>query len=382
MKERLRRVLAIALLLGVAALAVVAALPRAVPPDDVGARVTPTPTAAACYPRPGGAPEDPGRSAWFTLRERLGSDGALNGYVARLGTAGSTAMTAVELPPEAFASGPLGEVVLVGSDDGSESTLRLVAPRGCTRAVATASTILRRATVDVTHGQLITFRLNRADRGDLGVWTQALDGTDEAVPLLPPLDLSDEALARFGPTFSTELLWSPDGDRLVVQSCGESQCRFRVVRPTTGETWTRDENGIGEALGLAGDRLVAFAACGGRPCPILAIDLASGEHEVLLESSGAAAMVQMTPGAVLVAERIDGLAIHDLATGMVRTISLPAVLAGVRLAAPGRSGATALPPGWIALAPDGAVPEPLRGGRLFAFDLATSRLVTLFGGDR
>ena len=167
-----------------------------------------------------------------------------------------------------------------------------------------------------------------------------------------------------------------------MQSCGESQCRFRVVRPTTGETWTRDENGIGEALGLAGDRLVAFAACGGRPCPILGIDLASGEREVLLESSGAAAMVQMTPGAVLVAERIDGLAIHDLATGMVRTISLPAVLAGVRLASPGRSGATALPPGWIALAPDGVVPEPLRGGRLFAFDLATSRLVTLFGGDR
>jgi hypothetical protein len=374
------------LLLGGLGAAALVASPAAWPvaPAPPGARALPTaqPAAEPCGPRVGRAPDDPGRAAWFSLRSRIDRDGSLAGYVLRLAVAGRDAVAGLEMPAEAFAAGPFGDAVLVGADDGSTSRVRLVGPNGCARVVASAAEILRRATIDPAGGRLITFRLDRTARTDLGIWSAPIDDTSEAELLLPPLESSPELLERFGPTFATDLLWSLDGSRLVVQSCGESQCRFRIVEPASGRTWTLDPDGLGPALALVGDRLVAFGACAGRPCQIVEVDLASGAQRELAVASGSATVIPTRSGALLVAERVDGLAIVDLASGRQRSIVLPALLPGIALAVAGELGGVALPPGWIALAPDGRLPEPLIGGRLFAFDLESSRLVTLFGGNR
>lgn len=386
MEERWRRRVLVPLLGGVvgagALVAVMLVAPATGRPSGAGAPAAADASPAACTARVGQAPDDPGRAAWFTMRPRTERDGALAGYVLRLAVAGRDALAALDVPPESFAAGPFGESVLVGSDDGTSSKLRLVAPNGCGRVLAIAGEILRRATIDPSGQRLITFRLGRADRTDLGIWTAPIDDETAARQLLPPLATSPELDARFGSTFATDFLWSTDGGRLVVQSCGESQCRFRIVADVGGRTWTLDRDGIGAALALVGNRLIAFSACAGRPCPILAVDIDSGATDELVDADGNATVIPVRSGALLVAELFDGIAIVDLENGRRRTLTLPAFLPGIALAAPGESGGIGLPPGWIALAPDGRLPEPLFGGRLFALELESSRLVSLFGGTR
>ncbi len=55
---------------------------------------------------------------------------------------------ALDLPAESFAAGPVRGQVLVGSDDGVRSTLRLIdVGRGCATAVGTSTDVIRRAII-------------------------------------------------------------------------------------------------------------------------------------------------------------------------------------------------------------------------------------------
>jgi hypothetical protein len=194
--------------------------------------------------------------------------------------------------------------------------------------------------------------VDRGDRADLGVWRRPRDGSARPERVLPPIE-PDE---RFGPTYLTELSWSVDGSRLVVQSCGQLACRSRVLDVATGDVVTVDDPDLGDAIGVAGDDLVTYLACRGLPCPIVAIELDGGARTVVTEAAGFAALVESDEGTRVVHEpgdALDGsLRVAD-ATG--RDLGRFDGDPGLRLVpGPMRAGAGVdAPAGWLSLAPDG-----------------------------
>ena len=292
--------------------------------------------------------------AWFRLDPRLDRDGALQGQRLALGTDGDRSSRIMDLPPESFAAGPFGRIVLVGTDDGTTSRLEAIdVAAGCSWAVAEETAVIRRATIDPAGESMYETRVDRATRADLGVWVRALDGATPARRILDPLGADD----RFGRTFSTEFAWDVSGGALGVQSCGESACRTRVMDPAGGARRTVAEPDLGTLVGLGGDVLVTYAACPGFPCPIVAVNLATGTRTILTER-GAVAIVITTPdGPRLVYESVDdpGIALRSVALDGSSPSDLGRLPDGLRLhAIPGiAEAATRVPSGWVLLASNG-----------------------------
>ena len=319
------------------------------PPDcDSGAGSA----AVASEISPPRAPEDLAGEAWFRLDPVLDAGGSLAGQRLEIGLHGGGTRH-LTLPPESFAAGPFGWLVLVGSDDGKASTLRAFdAAAGCARLIARESSVIRRAVIDPTGTAVYEFRVNRATRADLGVWGRPLaGGAAERVLTALPKD------ARFGRTFSTELSWSLEGDRLVVQQCGSTSCRTRLVDPTTGHVGTIAQPELGELVGVAGGRVVSYAACRGLPCPIVSVEASSGRSAVIAEAAGLARLVHTDNGPRVVHETgQDGqrhLRSTDVAGGAAVTVPAPADDLRLVPTSARASAGTRLPVGWVLLAPDG-----------------------------
>ena len=314
------------------------------------------PTSAATVPGPS-ALTDLGMEAWFRLDPVIDDSGALQGQRISLGLDGVRTVRTMELPPESFASGPFGRVVLIGSDNGSDSRLQAVdVTAGCAWAVASETDVIRRATIDPSGKLVYEARVDRTSRADLGVWTRALDGATPARRILDPLEADD----RFGRTFSTEFAWSTDGQELAVQSCGEVACRTRVVDQTGRSVRSIAEPDLGTMVGLDGDRLVSYAACPGFPCPIVAVDLRTGSRQVLADAGAVAVIISTPDGTRLVHESFDGagLALRSVALDGSSAAELGPLSDGLRLLpTPDRvEAATRLPSGWALLATDGRLP--------------------------
>lgn len=309
--------------------------------------------AAAGYAGPLGL-GDLRQEAWFRLEPSLDRDGALQGQRLALGMDGDRSSQIMDLPPESFAAGPFGRIVLVGSDDGSTSRLEAInVAAGCSWALAEETDVIRRATIDPAGETIYETRVDRATRADLGAWARALDGATPARRILDPLGADD----RFGRTFSTEFAWDVSGGKLGVQSCGESACRTRVMDPAGGTRQTVAEPDLGTLVGLEGDVLVTYAACPGFPCPIVAVNLATGTRKLLTER-GAVAIVITTPdGPRLVYEHFDdsGIALRSVALDGSSPSDLGPLPDGLRLhAIPGiAEAATRVPSGWVLLASNG-----------------------------
>jgi hypothetical protein len=313
-------------------------------------------TAAATLPVPTALP-DLGLQAWFRVDPVIDGAGTLQGQRVSLGLDGVRAVRTMDLPPESFASGPFGRLVLIGSDDGVASRLQAVdVAAGCAWPVAEESAVVRRATIDPAGELVYEARVDRASRVDLGVWSRPLDGLAPARSVLPPIDLDD----RFGRTFATELSSSTDGQELAVESCGEVACRTRLVSFDGRPPRQLAEPDLGLVAGVDGDRIVAYGACRGLPCPLVVTDLASGLRQVLAPEAGLADVVATSDGPRLVHETLGADAIGLRAVGLDggSPIDLGPLPAGLRLmAAPDRGGSTTrLPHDWVLLAPDGRLP--------------------------
>jgi hypothetical protein len=200
---------------------------------------------------------------------------------------------------------------------------------------------------------IVESRVDRRTRADLGVWRRPLDG-EEATQILPPIALD----ARFGPTWITLLDWSEDGESLVVGSCGEVACRYRVIPADGGPVAEVADPGMGSLVGLAGGRLIAHEACRGLPCPLVSTDLVGGDVIVLDPAAGAAVLARDEDGRSVV--------VHEAADGALRSVrpdgadphDLPAPPAGTSLVPGAAWSASAAdhPADRLLFAPDGRMP--------------------------
>ena len=294
---------------------------------------------------------------WFRLDPILDGEGALKGQRLVLGLDGERTSRTLDLPPEAFAAGPFGDIVLVGSDEGAASRLHAIdVARGCAWPITDERDVIRRATIDAAGAFIYEMRVDRASRADLGIWLRPMDGTDAARQILGPPPPDD----RFGRTFSTDFSWDLAGDRLAVQSCAEIACRTRVIEPRGGPTMTLDDPGLGQLVGLAGDLAVTYEACRGLPCPIVSIDLRTGERRVLAPAAGLAVVIATVDGTRLVHELGAGTErrLRSVAPDGEATLDLGLLPDDLRLhpSAVRADAATVLPIGWVLLAPDGRLP--------------------------
>ena len=312
---------------------------------------------AAARDRVATAPADLRGKPWFRLDPILDDAGALNGQRLVLGLDGERVARSMVLAPEAFASGPFGGVVLVGSDDGATSRVQAIdVARGCAWPIADERDVVRRATIDPAGTFIYEMRVDRASRADLGIWRRPIDGTSASRQVLgpPPPD------ARFGRTFSTEFTWDVAGDRLAVQSCAEIACRIRVITPGGGPTVTLDSPELGQIVGLDGDLAVTYEACRGLPCPIVSTDLWTGDRRVLAPAAGLAVVVPTADGARLVHEVGAGSdrRLRSVAPDGDDVLDLGPIPDDLRLhpSAVRAGAATSLPAGWVLLAPEGRLP--------------------------
>jgi hypothetical protein len=301
--------------------------------------------------------DDLAQSAWFRLDPRLDRAGALRGQRLSLGLDGDRSSRVMGLPPESFAAGPFGRVVLVGADDGSRSRLEVIdVAAHCSWSAATEVDVVRRATIDPTGQTIYEMRVDRATRADLGIWSRPIDGSQPAVRILEPIDPDD----RFGPTFSTEFAWDLSGGGLAIQSCGEMACRTRVVDPDGGMRTVVDPD-LGTLVGLDGDRLVTYAACAGFPCPVVSTDLSSGARSTLADAAAVAILTATPDGSRLVHEVVteSGSSLRSVSLDGSSVADLGQLPAGLRLHATSEIAGTGtrVAPGWVLLTPEARIPD-------------------------
>lgn len=301
--------------------------------------------------------DDLDQEAWFRLDASLDRAGALAGQRLTLGVDGNRSNALMDLPPESFAAGPFGRIVLVAADDGVVSRLEAVdVALECSWAVADEGDVVRRATIDSAHGTIYEMRVDRATRADLGIWARPLDGSLPAVLVLKPIDPDD----RFGRTWTTEFAWDVYGRTLAVQSCGAAACRTRVIDPAGGPPRLLAEPDLGTMIGHDGDLLVTYAACPGFPCPILAVDLRTGTRQILAEAGAVAVVIPTADGPRVVHEVLTtaGIALRAIALDGSAASDLGGIPDGARLVATTHAAgaSTRVPPGWVTLSPDGRLP--------------------------
>jgi hypothetical protein len=332
------------------ALVAVAALARPAPPGVLAAAAMVSERACplAGEASGGGGALD-GASAWYRLDATLDAGGTLVGR--RLVAGRGSARWTAQLPAESFASGPVGGRVLVGDDDGHRSRLRLLdTARGCWAVVGTEDDVIRSALLAADGGLVYEHRVDRGTRHDLGVWARDVPALDVSRQVLTGL-AADPVI---GPTFSTTLLLADDG-RIAVSSCGERACRTRVADLATGAASAVVVTG--PAAGVAGGQLVALEPCEGLPCPMQAIDLASGARSSLGPATGAASLAPDGSGLlVLAGER--GLRVGR-ASEPQRMADVPDTpeLAPIPRTSTSETGFEA-PSGLVPVAPGGSAADP------------------------
>jgi hypothetical protein len=256
--------------------------------------------------------------AFWKLASRLDASGALAGQRLQVGGDG-VAVGATDLGPESTASGPVNGTILVAEDDGSASTLRLVASSsGCWASIFTTSDVVRSAILDPGDGGVIYHVVDRATRADLGTWRIGAAG---ALPVRL-LDALPGGSLR-GAVFGTALALDPTGARLAVQSCTDASCVTRLVDAKAGGAAATLADPLqGPLVGLAPNGLVTWAACGLAPCDVVLWPFDGGPSRALVHEASAAALSADGRHLVGVVEQGDTTTLEvDPLTGISRRLA-------------------------------------------------------------
>ena len=302
---------------------------------------------------------------WFRL-DPIVANGTYLGQHLSIGDGSNSVVRRLDLAAESFASGPLDGKLLVGTDDGGTSSLSLIdIVAGCQWSLGTSSDVVRGALIDPAGRSVVESRVDRRTRADLGVWRRPLDG-GSPTRLLGPIS----ADARFGPTWRTELAWAADGATLIIASCGEVSCRYRLLGPA-GVTTLADP-AVGSLVGLADGWLVTRGACRGLPCPIVSTAIGVDGQVTLAGAADGAVLAEDGAGRPIVVHEL-GEGGHDLVAvrpdGRDRR-ALPGAPGGLRLVAGPSWSGTGMegPPDRLLFGPEGRL--PLDGTRRAALRLS------------
>jgi hypothetical protein len=273
----------------IALVAVVLLLGQLQPRAEAGGRMTAPPAGACAGPAPLGRAIQGARGTWWRLEDRLDGNGTLTGRMLFAGN-GKTTTLGLALGAESMARGPVGGLIVVASDDGRFSEVRLVsAVEGCSWLVHRTESVVRSALLDASNGTILAHLLQRETRADLGTWRVTgvdPDSTLQVVlgPLAPRVDL--------GPIWVTELRLDAKGRTLAVQSCAEPACVTRIValdRPQAAPISIEGPD-QGSIVGLANGRLFTWEHCPGMPCAIQAWEVGAGKHAALVQRAVGAAL--------------------------------------------------------------------------------------------
>ena len=147
-----------------------------------------------------------------------------------------------------------------------------------------------------------------------------------------------------------------------------------MLAPRTGHVASVD--GTGPLVGLAGDRLIAFDACRGIPCPIVAVEVVGGARSRVADAGGSAVLGGAGDGVLVYTARDGSLATLALAPGAPTgaPAGVATTLAPVRRGSASRGGEE-LPPGSVLLAPGGRFVGPPSAARLDPGSGVVSRLL-------
>lgn len=229
-----------------------------------------------------------GHGTWWRLTDTIDQSGTLVGRTLYAGRAATTTLT-MPLGTESMARGPVGGLLVVTTDDGRSSEIRLVSiTNGCAWLVHRDENVVRSAIFDPSSGVAYAHVVQRATRIDLGVLKVAATDPDAALervvdPLAPQADL--------GRVWATELRLNDNGTALAVQSCLDQGCITRVValaafgRPVAVVRGDAKDSTTsqGSIIGFAGDRILTWAFCTDMPCPIQSWTAGAGKPSTLVD---------------------------------------------------------------------------------------------------
>ena len=297
-----------------------------------------------------------GLGTWWALSGKLDANGALAGRHLALGHGGS-ANLALELGPDTLASGPIGGIVALTTDDGRLSEIRLVAEgQGCSFSVAATPKLARGALVNPNDGTVIVHLIDRVSRADLGTWRYAADGDPDPALIAPPLQPDPKR----GPIWTTDLRLDGAGSLLAVQSCTDSACLTRVFDLRKGllpvATLQGDQ---GSLIALTSASAITWEQCDGFPCGIRQWSLLTGDSVTLVQRAESAAVTANGRFLVAVTDSASGADIRvDLQHGDVKGVR--GMNRNERLVVGGVLGLAGIevPPDEVGLAADGTIPRP------------------------
>jgi hypothetical protein len=129
----------------------------------------------------------------------------------------------------------------------------------------------------------------------------------------------------------------------------------RLLALRDGTVRTVDDGRIGEVLGIAYGRLVAYGPCHGLPCPVVAVDPATGTVLQVAPSAGLVRVVDRTDGPAIAFENPGDGSIRVVDIAGRERLTVPAAGDGRRLVPPAHFGQANVdvPRGWLATGPDG-----------------------------
>jgi hypothetical protein len=268
---------------------------------------------------------------WWKTSDVLDASGRLIRRLLFVGK-GHAASGRIDLGVESAVSGPVDGVVVLASDDGARSLVRLVSVAGqCEVVIEDRADVVRTALLD-TQGSVFVHVVARDTREDLGTFriSPTADGHWRPELVTPPLAgaLADEV----GLVYGTGLKLDRDGRHLAVQSCTDLACLTRIfdlANPAGAPVILRGPD-HGPMLGFAGSDLVTWGACLGYPCPVFAWNTASGGHRQL---SGQATSVAITANGrrlVIVEGGATGSRTIEVDTASGRSTPLRGLPAGLR----------------------------------------------------
>lgn len=259
------------------------------PGAEPGAGVTARPAGTCAGTSSLGAAVHAVPGAWWRLVDRLDTSGSLVGRALFAGIGDSTNVT-LDLGAESMASGPIGGLVGVATDDGQFSDVRLIsAAEGCSWLMHRSRDVVRSVILDTSTGSVLAHLVSRETRSDLGTWRiKGMDPTAARAQVLGPLPPQP----ALGLIWATALRLDAAGKTLAVQSCGEGGCVTRILALEGSDAASALVGGPdqGSMIGFTGKRLVTWAYCQGLPCPVRAWEARGAPPVTLVDQAAGAAL--------------------------------------------------------------------------------------------